>query len=452
MSLLTKGIGLAKKAKHRFQDQIRERTPVYLSPVRRIERAATEERVCAMTFDDGPCRLPANPDHFRGKSLTLVLAETLEYYGAKGTFDVVGDTSANYPDKAGKHGSASWGGVAYDHYPDFGKDDQGGALHCPELIRRLLAGGHEITSHTYSHVLFGFKPLVYGRRKYLKGLDPVVADLKRLHQLMERDYGYHIRLSRPPHYVDGIRGGFTSYDAYALMGYQYMAASFDGAGWLPLDSYEAEVEATWRPMEKILLEDPDYFRGQIIFQKDGFNMARRTPVADGLGKQLQLLTDHGYKVVTVSELLEQSPFQDVLPDSDIGRAARRLLGLGWCVAYQDNTIRPDQILTRGELAMMAYGWETAAARIALVRSGKAPFRDMAPRHPYAAAAVLASELRAVTAVDGRFRPEDPATAQELAQFCATRLGKTPPLEERKSVTRGEFFLLAADLLGGGGAK
>ena len=389
MSLLTKGIGLAKKAKHRFQDQIRERTPVYLSPVRRIERVATEERVCAMTFDDGPCRLPANPDHFRGKSLTLVLAETLEYYGAKGTFDVVGDTSANYPDKAGKHGSASWGGVAYDHYPDFGKDDQGGALHCPELIRRLLAGGHEITSHTYSHVLFGFKPLVYGRRKYLKGLDPVVADLKRLHQLMERDYGYHIRLSRPPHYVDGIRGGFTSYDAYALMGYQYMAASFDGAGWLPLDSYEAEVEATWRPMEKILLEDPDYFRGQIIFQKDGFNMARRTPVADGLGKQLQLLTDHGYKVVTVSELLEQSPFQDVLPDSDIGRAARRLLGLGWCVAYQDNTIRPDQILTRGELAMMAYGWETAAARIALVRSGKAPFRDMAPRHPYAAAAVLA---------------------------------------------------------------
>ena len=108
---------------------------------------------------------------------------------------------------------------------------------------------------------------------------------------MERDYGYHIRLSRPPHYVDGIRGGFTSYDAYALMGYQYMAASFDGAGWLPLDSYEAEVEATWRPMEKILLEDPDYFRGQIIFQKDGFNMARRAPVADGLDKQLQLLTD-----------------------------------------------------------------------------------------------------------------------------------------------------------------
>ena len=446
MSLLTKGIGLAKKAKHRFEDQIRERTPAYLSPVRRIERVSTRERICAMTFDDGPCRLPANPDRFRGKALTLVLAEVLEHYGAKGTFDVVGDTAANYPDKAGKHGSASWGGIAYDHYPDFGKDSEGGVANCPELIDRLLAGGHEITSHTYSHVLFGWKPLVYGRRKYLNGLDPVVEDLRRLHKAMEDGWRYPIRLSRPPHYVDGIKGGFTSYDAYALMGYQYMAASFDGAGWLPLATYEAEVEATWRPMEKLLLEDPDAFCGQIIFQKDGFNMARRTPVADGLDRQLQLLTDHGYKVVTVSELLERSPFRDVPPDSKAGRDARRLLSRGWCVAYQDNTLRPDAVLTRGELAMMAFGWETVRRRIALVRDGRAPFRDMEPRHPYAAAAVQAAETGAMGAAGGRFRPEDFVTAVELAQFCSTRLGKTPPLGNWQTLTHGEFFRIIAELL------
>ena len=446
MSLVTKGIGLAKKAKHRFQDQIRERTPVYLSPVRRIERVATEERICAMTFDDGPCRLPANPDRFRGKALTLVLAEILEHYGAKGTFDVVGDTSANYPDKAGKHGSASWGGVAYDHYPDFNQDKHGGAVNCPDLIARLLAGGHEITSHTYSHVLFGWKPLVYGRRKYLSGLEPVVEDLKRLHSAMESGWGYPVRLSRPPHYVDAIKGGFSSYDAYALMGYQYMAASFDGAGWLPLASYEAEVEATWRPMEKLLLETPEAFRGQIIFQKDGFNMARRSPVADGLDKQLQLLTDHGYRVLTVSELLERSPFQDALPESPVGRAARTLLGRGWCVAYQDNTLRPEAVLTRGELAMMAFGWESVRRRIDLVRSGRAPFRDMAPRHPYAAAALRATETGAMGAVDGRFRPDDPVTAVELAQFFSTRLGRTPPLEDWSQLTHEKFFSMAAGLL------
>ena len=447
MSLLTKGIGLAKRAKHRFQDQIRERTPVYLSPVRRIEQVAARERICAMTFDDGPCRLPASPDRFRGKALTLVLAETLERYGARGTFDVVGDTSANYPDRAGKHGSASWGGVAYDHYPDFQKDDQGGVTHCPELVSRLLAGGHEITSHTYAHVLFGWKPLVYGRRKYLQGLDPVAADLKKLHHALEKGWGYSMRLGRPPHYVDGIKGGFTSYDAYALMGYQYMAASFDGAGWLPLASYEAEVEATWRPMERLLLEDPDAFRGQIIFQKDGFNMARRTPVADGLDKQLQLLTDHGYQVVTVSELLERSPFRDAAPDTPEGRAARRLLDQGWCVAFQDNTLRPGETLTRGELAMMAYGWETVKDRIALTRSGRAPFRDMAHRHPYGAAAVRAAQTGAMAAVDGRFRPDDPVTSVELAQVCATRLGRTPELGRWPAITHGAFFLLAEGLLG-----
>lgn len=446
MSLVTKSIAAAKKLKHRFQDQLKERTPVYLSPVRRIERVATEEQLCAMTFDDGPCRLPASPDNFRGKALTLVLAETLEHYGAKGTFDVVGDTSSNYPDKAGKHGSASWGGVAYDHYPDFGKDDQGGVGHCPELISRLLAGGHEITSHTWSHVLFGWKPLVYGRRKYLQGLEPVVADLKKMHRAMEDGWGYPVRLSRPPHYVDGIKGGFTSYDAYALMGYQYLAASFDGAGWLPLATYEAEVEATWKPMEKLLLEDPDAFRGQIIFQKDGFNMARRTPIADGLDKQLQLLTDHGYKVVTVSELLERSPFQDALPESPESHAARRLLSRGWCVAFQDNSLKADTVLTRGALAMMAFGWETVQRRIELVRAGRAPFRDVAPRHPYAAAAERAVETGAMAAPGGSFRPDEPVSPVELAQLCATRLGKTPELGAWQSITHGAFFTMAEKLL------
>ena len=112
MSLVTKCIGLAKKVKHRYDARIKAKTPVTLSPVRRLERVATDERIVAMTFDDGPCRLPANPDRFGGKPLTLVLMETLEKYGAKGTFDVIGDTSGNYPDKAGKEGSATWGGTA----------------------------------------------------------------------------------------------------------------------------------------------------------------------------------------------------------------------------------------------------------------------------------------------------------------------------------------------------
>lgn len=445
MSLMTKAIGAAKKVKHHFQDQIRERTPVYLSPVRRIERVALSERVCAMTFDDGPCRLPANPDGFGGKPLTLVLAEILEKYGAAGTFDVVGDTSGNYPDQPGKEGEASWGGVAYDHYPDFGKDADGGVLHCPELVDRLLQGGHELTSHTYSHVLFGKKNLVYGKRHTLSGLNEAVADLEKLHALVKERHNYEIRLSRPPHYVDGIAGGFSSYDAYAQMGYQYMAASFDGAGWLPLSTYEAEVEAAWKPVAQKLAEDPDYFCGQIIFQKDGYNMARRSPVAHGLEEQLKRLAGAGYQVVTVSQLLERSPFLD-LPQSDPrGAAAKKLLEAGFCPAFRDNSLRPDSPLTRGELAMMAFGWETVRRRIELVRSGRAPFRDMEPRHPYAAAAAQSVETGSMSAVDGRFRPDALVSPAELAQFCATRLGRTPQLGQWTKLTHGELFCIAAGM-------
>lgn len=392
-----------------------------------------------MTFEGGPCRLPASPDLFRGKPLTQVLAETLERYGARGTFVVVGDTSGNYPDKPGRPKSASWSGAAYDHCPDFQQDRLGGAANCPELISRLLAGGHEIASSGYTHQLFGRPPLTQGIRRHLPDLDAVVLDLRRLHKVLEDGWGYPMRLGRPPRGVDSIKGGLTSYDAYALLGYQYLSSSFGGAGRMPMKTYDAEVEAIWRPMERLLLEDPDAFCGQIITLRDGLNMSRRTPVTDGLERQLRLLTDHGYRIITVSELLEAAPFRDVSADSPEGRAARQLLSLGWCAAYQDNTLRLGNVLTRGELAMMAFGLETVRRHIDLIHSGRAPFRDMGPRDPYAAAAAQAVETGAMAAVNGVFRPNDPVTPVELAQHCATRLGRTPPLGNWSELSHGGFF-------------
>ena len=280
----------------------------YVGYTRRIERVQTTRRICAMTFDDGPMGLPASPDRFDGRTLTDVLLDTLAQYGARGSFDVIGDTSANYPDEAGKLGSAAWGGVRFDHYPDIHCDEQGGAEHNDRLIRRMLAEGHQITNHGYRHIIFGKKPFVYGAREYLPGFDAAVEDLGRLHALMQTRYGYTMTLARPPHYVDKMTGGFTSYDVYDRMGYQYMAASFDGAGWLPSTdpdpeaALQAEIRAMVEPMRKALEKDPDFFCGQIIFQKDGYNMAKRTPVAFALGQQLALLQEYGYQVVPVGKL------------------------------------------------------------------------------------------------------------------------------------------------------
>lgn len=421
MSAVTKAIGLAKKLKHHFENELRARTPVYLSPVRRIERVALGARVCAMTFDDGPCRLPASPAP-DDTPLTLRLLKTLEDYGARGTFDIVGDTSENYPDKPGAEGSASWGGIKFDHYPDFKKDKDGGAVNCPELVQRILDGGHEITSHTYRHVLFGAKPLVYGARHPFDSLDEVTQDLRRLDRHMREHYGYEIRLSRPPHYVDKTKDGFTSYDAYAQMGYQYLAASFDGAGWLPLASYEEEVEAMLSPMRRALEENPDALCGQIIFQKDGYNMARRSPVADALGQQLALLQKYGYRVVTVSQLLSMCPFEDILPESPLFAPAKALLDRGFCVCFRDNTVRPDAPLTRGEACMMIFGQETVARRIELVKNKTRVCRDVSLRHPYAAAIELALSRGCIQKEHGRVRPDAPISQAEFSAFCRALWG------------------------------
>lgn len=425
MSVTTRAIGLAKKLKHKYDAKIKERTPVFLSPVRRIERVALKERVVAMTFDDGPCAMPANPSQ-DGKPLTLALVETLEEYGAKGTFDVIGDTSENYPDEPGKEGTAFWGGVRYDHYPDFGRDADGGVKNCPELVKRILDGGHEITSHTWSHVLFGPKPLVYGKRDPLENIDAVIADLRKMDSFMKENHNYNIALSRPPHYVDKTKDGFSSYDAYAVMGYQYLAASFDGAGWLPLASYEAETDAAVKPLAAALDADPDALCGQIIFQKDGYNMARRSPVLHGLKGQLEILKKHGYAVVTVSELLSRCPFSDLSPDHPFFPAAKALVEAGYCVSFRDNTVRIGKPLTRGEYAMMLYGGAAAKNRIAQVREKRSPASDVSFKHPYAAAIEAALADGAVTLTGGRFFPDRPAgitraeTLEELYHKLVTR--------------------------------
>lgn len=379
MSLIVK---IGKKGKKILKKVIAPAEKHYVGYTRRIERVKTTKRICAMTFDDGPMDMPASPDKFDGRSLTDILLDTLAQYGAKGSFDVVGDTSENYPDEAGKIGSAEWGGTKYDHYPDIHCDDKGGAVHNDRLIRRMLDEGHQITNHSYRHIIFGKKPFVYGAREYMPGFDAAVEDLTRLDSLMKERYGYDLTLCRPPHYVDKMAGGFTSYDVLEKMGYQYMAASFDGAGWLPSThedpeaALNAEVNAMIEPIRRELEKDPDFFCGQIIFQKDGYNMAKRTPVAFALGKQLELLKEYGYSVVTVGELMEESPFADVGRDDPL---FDKLVALSSdrAVAFTDNMLRLDDRMTVGELAMLlAPRDEAISRRVAKLReTGKAGAYD-----------------------------------------------------------------------------
>ena len=416
MSLVVK-IGKAGKAVLR---RALPQPEPHLCYTRRIERICTKKRICAMTFDDGPMNLPASPDRFSGRALTEVLLDTLAQYGAKGTFDVVGDTSENYPDQAGKNGSPAWGGIKYDHYPDIQQDGQGGALHNKRLIRRMLDEGHQITNHGYRHIIFGKKPFVYGKRVFLGSYEAAQADLKRLHGLLSEGYGYEMTMGRPPHYVDKVELGLSAYDIYAALGYQYLAASFDGGGWLPSvnqnpeAALEAEVRAMVEPMRSALEKDPDFFCGQIIFQKDGYNMARRTPVAYGLGQQLELLQQYGYRVVTVAELMAESPFSDLGREDADFEKLKELQKIR-AVVYSDNRLHLDRHMSIGELAMLLCPRDEALSRrMAAIRSGE-------KLGPYSGALAWCAEQKLLPDLTeaGKAGWNAPITALPEAYFEAT---------------------------------
>lgn len=403
---------LARKAKRKYKEYAKEKAGQYLSPVRRLERVAppSSGRFVAMTFDDGPTTMPTNPRR-SDRGLTDDILDTLKEYGAKGTFDVIGTTEYNYPDKAGEVGGFTWGGIAYDHYPDFGMDELAGVKNRPELVRRILDEGHELTNHGWRHILFGKSPIVYGDRKSFDGIAEVIEDLSTLHGKVESDFGFTMKMSRPPHYVDKTKDGYSAYDAYRYMNYQYMAASFDGGGWQVSGNYERDVDAMVLPLKRTLEADPDSLNGQIIFQKDGCNMSKETPVADGLGRQLELLSEYGYKVVTVSELIAMSPFEDLHYADLIFPHARDLINCGYCIARKNNMLYPDREVNIGELLTMCANpelllesyreWVDRGFILNDMEKTISKAWKISPRHPYFHSIVAAAKEGIVDAQNSR---------------------------------------------------
>lgn len=396
----------------------------FLSPVRRIERTAPLScgRFVAMTFDDGPCAAPLNPPGRNfpdDTTLTAALLDTLKAHGAKGTFDIIGTTEYNYPDKPGKTHTASWSGVQFDHYPDFSKDILAGVKNQPGLVKRMVDEGHELANHGYKHIIYGPMRVIYGNRYYFKNLGEVVEDLSTLHNAVLEQFGVKLRLARPPHYIDRIPGGSSSYEAYKLMNYQYLAASFDGGGWKPSSGdFDLDIKAMVRPLEEALIKNPESLNGQIIFQKDGYNMSRQSPVAEALEKHLRLLSDTGYKVITVSDLLSMSPFEDISDNDPCFKAVQALANAGFCIGYRSNTFQPDRVLTRGELAVMLTPPE-------ILREGKdiqasnTKIIDVPTNHPYHSGikwGVSKGLFKCWKAETGLFKPDEPVSIKDFDTF------------------------------------
>lgn len=99
----------------------------------------TEQKVVALTFDDGP-----HATH------TEQVLNLLDQYDAKGTFFIVGQQAEKYP----------------------------------QIVRRMYDTGHEIANHTYTH-------------PYTKNVSKVMAEIQQTDDTLYGITGYSPRLFRP---------------------------------------------------------------------------------------------------------------------------------------------------------------------------------------------------------------------------------------------------------------
>ncbi|MDO5665333.1 MAG: polysaccharide deacetylase family protein [Bacteroidia bacterium] len=194
---------------------------VYLKAVCKLN---TREKLVALTYDDGP-----EPD------TTLPLLDVLKKYDAKATFFCIGQ-------KAERH---------------------------PDVIRRIVAEGHEIGNHSYTHE--STFPL-YGKKK-------MQADLLKTQQILEEISGKEIQLFRPPYGVTNP----TIVSVIKEFGWRTI-------GW-SLRSFDTQCKTADEALIRIKRKLKS---GNIILLHD-----RMPFTAELTEKLLVYLKENGYKVVPI---------------------------------------------------------------------------------------------------------------------------------------------------------
>jgi peptidoglycan/xylan/chitin deacetylase (PgdA/CDA1 family) len=438
----------------------------YLSPVRRVERVMPPAggRCLTLTFEDGPTAAPPRPDlrqarwpgnshgpvsgvHSGGAGaggstgITEAILDILRTYGAVATFLVIGSAA----------------------------DALSGVENHPALVRRMLNEGHELANHSSRHVPLGpnpglLPPPAAGRRRAAdSSAAETLADVLSLHEVVRRDYGYTMRLARPPHLVDAY-----AFEVYAGLGYQYLGTGLDGGGWRATSgSYDNDVETMVLGLQRALEKDGNSLRGRLVSFRDTYNQSGESPVVSALPRLMQLFRNYGYRALTASGLLEMSPFADLAPDHPAFPAAADLLGRGWWVATRENEVWPDQPVLRGELAV----WTLGAVGLAESHASVAVYADVPAGHPYrrhVETAATRGYWRDLPAAAGRpvapeargsrvFGPADIVKVSEFREVmnrAGVPVGEAPrelaPSPEtgvsREAVTHAQALVMIADAL------
>ncbi len=180
----------------------------------------------------------------------------------------------------------------------------------PEMVKRILAEGHEVGSHTYSHT-------------NISRMTPEMLrfDLNATQRVFESITGRNLLLFRAPYAVDAnpqIAAEIAPISTVGQLGYLTVNMNIDPKDWWAPDA-DRIVSATVRQVEAGL-------RNIVLLHDAGGD---RSQTVAALPRIIEELRARGYRFATASQLIGLAP-DDVMPQSE--RAATlgvALDGLGF---------------------------------------------------------------------------------------------------------------------------
>lgn len=162
---------------------------------------------------------------------------------------------------------------------------------------------------------------------------------------------------------------------------------------------------------------------------NGFPDGTFKPSKDVTRGQAAKMIASAFHLTTTDMTVENPNFKDVDSSSPYYKAIVTLVNLGVVQGYEDDTFRPNDTITRGQMAVMV------AEAAGLTAEGKSPFTDVKQNSPFADAVTALYEAgiaKGVTATE--FGVDKNVTRGQLATFIVNALGlaqDTQPTTEEK---------------------
>ncbi|WP_155591330.1 S-layer homology domain-containing protein [Lysinibacillus cavernae] len=154
------------------------------------------------------------------------------------------------------------------------------------------------------------------------------------------------------------------------------------------------------------------------------------------GQAVKMIADAFHLTTTDTATVENPNFKDVDSSSPYYKAIITLVNLDVVQGYEDDTFRPNESITRGQMAVMV------AQATGLTADGKSPFTDVPQNSPFADAVTALYEAGIAKGVSAtEFGVEKNVTRGQLATFIVNALDLAeeaqPTTEEKEEQPKEE---------------